>query len=479
MQRLFVSGVLLVLFGCAYNPNYDGIHCGEERECPEGYICIGPGESGRCLQPNPVDGEDGGSGDDGYDGADVDYDYDHDHDYDYDHDHDRDGEDGGDIVTGDDGPVCQPEQEICDDLDNDCDGTTDGITRGCNVEHQGVCAVGSETCTAGIWAGCPLAGDELCDPPGADENCDGSVDEGCECMSGQARDCPLQMGVCAGSEEVCADYQWPGCDYLAYDPDYEPAPEQSCDGIDNDCDDSTDGMTRSCNIDHVGQCAVGTETCTDAVWGGCPQPEQEECDGIDNDCDDELDSADGDLQLPVCVLNQGVCTGTQYHDPGKCVDGQWWPCDHVEYGSDYGAEACYDGLDNDCDGLIDCGPPACEGNTRVCYNECLEGQQTCENGAWTACNAPAKQDETSANGNCGDGLDNDCDGSPDCADGDCDGFERECWKQCFSGHQHCESGSWTGCDARDPSGEYFGCFCCSNGIDDDCDGNTDWDDPDC
>jgi hypothetical protein len=478
MRRLFVSGVLLALFGCAYNPNYDGIRCGEERECPEGYICIGPGESGRCLKPHPVDGEDGGTGDDGAVIVD-DYDHDYDHDHDHDYDHDRDGGDGGDIVTGDDGPVCQPEPEICDDIDNDCDGITDGMTRSCSVEHLGVCAVGEETCTAGIWAGCPLAGDELCDPPGADENCDGSIDEGCECISGQTRDCPQQLGVCAGSQETCTGYQWPGCDYLAHDPDYEPAPEQSCDGIDNDCDDSTDGMTRSCNIDHVGRCAVGVETCTDGTWAGCPQPEQETCDGIDNDCDDELDSADGDLELPVCVLNLGVCTGTQYHHPGKCIDGQWWPCDAVEYGPDYGAEACYDGLDNDCDGLVDCGPPACEGNTRVCYNECLTGTETCQNGSWVGCDAPAKAEETSANGNCGDGLDNDCDGSADCADGDCDGFERECWKQCHSGHQHCENGGWTGCDAMDPTGEYFGCFCCSNGIDDDCDGRTDWDDPDC
>jgi hypothetical protein len=505
MGRLSVLVALLALFGCTYNPNYNGIHCGENRECPEGYTCIGPDESGLCLKLNPVDaeGEDGGVGDGDAGRADI---------GDGDPGTDRaadggDGCDGGDGVPADDGPDCpEPDfdgdnydslecggsdcddedasvnpgaPEVCDGVDNDCDGDTDGMTRGCELTHQGICAVGEETCEQGVWAGCPPAGEELCDPPGADEDCDGSVDEGCECIDGQTRDCPVQDGVCSGAQETCVDYQWPGCDYAAYSQDYETIPEQSCDGLDNDCDGGTDGMSRSCNITHVGRCAVGVETCTDSVWAGCPLPAQEECDGIDNDCDDELDAADGDLLLTECEFTAGVCAGDHRHDPSKCIDGQWQFCGQLEYGPDYGPELCADGLDNDCDGLVDCGPEECEGDTMTCYNECLPGQQTCLGGAWTACDAPAKADETPENGNCGDDLDNDCNGSTDCEEAACDGFERVCYKVCHQGHQHCENGSWTECDAHNFEEEKFGCFCCSNGIDDDCDGKTDWDDPDC
>ena len=543
MQRLLIYGVLLVLFGCAYNPNYDGIHCGEDRVCPEGYICVGPGESGRCLKPGPTDGEDGGddggTADDGFDGGEAGDGY---------GDGDVvDGEDGGDEVTGDDGPVCQPEQEVCDNvdndcdgltdaqddslevvlcqdqlgvcagsertramcnqgtwddclvatyqahsadyqatetscdgLDNDCDGSTDGMTRDCSVAHQGICAVGQETCTLNVWAGCPLAGTELCDPPGEDENCDGSVDEGCDCVSGQTRDCPLQAGVCAGAQEVCTNSQWPGCDYAAHSADYQAPPEQACDGLDNDCDGTTDGMTRSCGVAHQGICALGTETCVGLdTWEGCPQAQPEECDGADNDCDGDMDTADGDMIVADCEYNTGVCTGTQTHDPAKCVDGGWLPCDHVEYGPDYGAEVCADGLDNDCDGITDCGPVDCEGATRACSNDCLTGTETCQDGVWQNCDAPQTQTENTGNSNCGDNLDNDCDGDSDCAESACDGAQRTCYNQCHPGTQSCQNGSWTSCNAASVEEERERNGNCGDGVDNDCDGNTDGDDPEC
>lgn len=71
--------------------------------------------------------------------------------------------------------------EVCNNVDDDCDGTVDGITRPttCGV---GVCAgnTGIETCTAGVW------GRDTCDPyerataelcDGLDNDCDGSADE--------------------------------------------------------------------------------------------------------------------------------------------------------------------------------------------------------------------------------------------------------------------------------------------------------------
>jgi MYXO-CTERM domain-containing protein len=64
------------------------------------------------------------------------------------------------------------------------------------------------------------------------------------------------------------------------------------------------------------------------------------------------------------------------------------------------AEQC-DGVDNDCNGIVD------DGLTRSCEGSCGVGSETCSGGAWGACNTPAATDEVC------DGADNDCDGNVD------------------------------------------------------------------
>lgn len=122
-------------------------------------------------------------------------------------------------------------------------------------------------------------------------------------------------------------------------------------------------------------------------------------------------------------------------------------------------EVCDDGADNDCDGIVDCADPDCTGDP-ACPN-LIE---------WPMCF---------------DGLDNDFDGLIDCADRiDCDGVTETTTcgvGVCAStGSQTCRNGTLeeiicTPLPATEPGTE----LTCDDGLDNDCDGLTDLNDPDC
>ncbi|MBK6513844.1 MAG: hypothetical protein IPG04_06900 [Polyangiaceae bacterium] len=306
----------------------------------------------------------------------------------------------------DDGGVCGacvPSAEICDGCDNDCDGLTDdGVAPvACGFSPPANCAgfltcgapqvVTPGGCVPGGFGACSNSpGTETCD--GQDNDCDGIIDDGVaaiQCVPvgtdptlvyGGTSQCVRGTQPCGGQ---CTGFIGPSTEI--------------CDGIDNDCDNQVDegvlpGENLQCGTNFA-PCTPGLTECQNGamVCVGGNQPDPEVCDGVDNDCDglsDEAPLADAPA-APGCwnipgngcghdnlTWNPppgGGCTSTDPDGAGPlpplsapcntgtlvCAGAQQWVC---QGGVIPATEVC-DGVDNDCDGTPDDGSFPGEGAT--------------------------------------------------------------------------------------------------------------------
>ena len=345
--------------------------------------------------------------------------------------------------------------EICDNLDNNCNGTADEGNPGggiaCSTGLQGVCAAGTRNCVGGSLQ-CQqntASSSEVCD--GADNDCDGSTDEGnpgggAPCTTGLSGVCGAGTVTCQAGALACVQNQSAGAEL--------------CDNLDNDCNGQTDegdpGGGASCSTGVPGACSVGVRHCQSGALA-CTQtvfPGTEVCDGSDNDCDGSVDENDPGGGAACGTGLPGVCAAGVVH----CQSGSL-NCSQTTASSN---EVC-DNLDNDCDGSVDENNP---GGGAACgtglLGVCNAGTMTCTSGS-----VQCVQNQSASTETC-NGVDDDCDGQTD--EGDPGGgaaCNTGLSGLCAAGHMHCQSGSLSCTPDLPPSPEVC------DGIDNNCNGGID------
>ena len=295
--------------------------------------------------------------------------------------------------------------------------------------------------------------------PGAEEICNG-IDDDCDETTDELVDLDGDgFALCDGDCDEADDMVYPGA-------------EEICDGIDNDCDETTDELMDG-DGDTFTICDGDCDDAEATVYPGAT----EICDGLDNDCDEMLAADEVDEDMDGFMLCEDDCDDLDdavYPEAPELCDGLDNDCDE-EIDEDTDVDADGDGFNacqGDCDdGNADTFPGAdelCDGFDNDCDEVVPDDEADADEDGFLVCEDDCDDADAAINPDAEevcDGADNDCDGATDDVDEDGDGFlALDC--------------GGDDCDDISPSIHPDATEDCFDGLDNDCDELVDEDDTD-
>jgi hypothetical protein len=218
---------------------------------------------------------------------------------------------------------------------------------------------------------------EICN--GIDENCNGDIDEGLTFVTYYADmdgdgygDAAMSTTTCDGAPD---GYVEDATDCNDADAAINPGMEEVCNGIDDNCNgDIDEGLTfvtyyADMDGDGYGDAAMSTETCDGAPEGyvadatDCNDADAAINPGATEICNDIDDNCDGNIDEGLAVVWYADMDGDGYGDATMMIEDCAMPEGYVMDGTDCNdadaavnpgaTEVCGNGVDDNCDGLID------------------------------------------------------------------------------------------------------------------------------